>query len=105
MQRASDFSLKTFVPLKSEHRDAGAVDALDLHGGAFGLDGIAGLGGTSQKAEDIAAYSVEVLVGQVELEALVYVGYGDTAVDGVEVVADLLDGGLVFVELVLDLTD
>src|SRR5829696_5840666 len=83
-----------FVTLEGEHGDAGAVDALDLHGGAVGLDGVASLGGASEGAEDVAAYGIE---------ALVHVDYGDAAVDGVEVVADLLDGRLAFVELVLDL--
>src|SRR5215211_6003800 len=44
-------------------------------------------------------------MGQVELETLVHVGYGDAAVDSVEVVTDLLDGWLVLVEFVLDLPD
>ena len=35
------------VTLKGEHRHAGAVNALDLHGNAVGLDGIAGLGSRS----------------------------------------------------------
>src|SRR5829696_5618389 len=98
-------SLGVFVPLEGEHGDAGAVDALYLHGGAVGLDGVAGLGGASEGAEDVAAYGVEVLVGKVELETLVHVDYGDASVDGVEVVTDLLDGRLALVELVLDLTD
>src|SRR5215218_9233115 len=101
----ANFPSGRFVSLEGEHRDAGAVDALYLHGDTVGLDGVAGLGGTSQGAEDVAAYGVEVLVGQVELETLVHVGYRDAAVDGVEAVADLLDCGLAFVELVLDLTD
>src|SRR5215211_5083090 len=99
----ANFPSGRFVSLEGEHRDAGAVDALYLHGDTVGLDGVAGLGGTSQGAEDIAAYGVEVLVGQVELETLVHVDYGDAAVDGVEVVTDLLDGRLALVEFVLDL--
>src|SRR5215212_2727647 len=94
-----------FVTLEGEHGDAGAVDALDLHGGAVGLDGVASLGGASEGAEDVAAYGIEVLVRQVEFEALVHVDYGDAAVDGVEGVADLLDGRLDLVEIVLDLLD
>src|SRR5919107_2606741 len=101
----ANFPSGRFVSLEGEHRDAGAVDALYLHGDTVGLDGVAGLGGTSQGAEDVAAYGVEVLVGQVELETLVHVDYRDAAVDGVEVVTDLLDDGLALVELVLDLTD
>src|SRR5215211_8979160 len=101
----ANFPSGRFVSLEGEHRDAGAVDALYLHGDTVGLDGVAGLGGTSQGAEDIAAYGVEVLVGQVELETLVHVDYGDAAVEGVEVVTDLLDGWLVLVEFVLDLPD
>src|SRR5215204_3714522 len=98
-------SLGVLGPLEGEHGDAGAVDALYLHGGAVGLDGVTGLRRASQGAEDIAAYGVEVLVGQVQLEALVHVGYRDAAVNCVEVVTDLLDGRLALVELVLDLTD
>src|SRR5829696_996732 len=103
IRRASDFPLGILVALQGQHRDAGTVDALDLHGGAFGLYGVAGFGRASEGAEDVTADGVEVLVGQVEIEAIVYVGYGDAAVDGVEVVADLLDGRLPLVELVLDL--
>src|SRR5829696_1211590 len=98
-------SLGVLVPLEGEHGDTGAVDALYLHGGAVGPAGLAGLGGASEGAEDVAAYGVEVLVGEVELETLVHVDYGDASVDGVEVVTDLLDDGLALVELVLDLTD
>src|SRR5215208_6809320 len=101
----ANFPSGRFVSLEGEHRDAGAVDALYLHGDTVGLDGVAGLGGTSQGAEDVAAYGVEVLVGQVELETLVHVDYGDAAVDGIEVVTDLLDGWLALVELILDLLD
>src|SRR5215213_8687549 len=99
----ANFPSGRFVSLEGEHRDAGAVDALYLHGDTVGLDGVAGLGGTSQGAEDVAAYGVEVLMGQVEFEALVHVDYGDAAVDGVEVVTDLLDDRFALVELVLDL--
>src|SRR5215204_2962354 len=105
LKRGSTLSLGIFAPLEGEHRDAWAVDALDLYGGAVRLDGIAGFRGPSEEAEYIAADRVEVLVGKVEVETLVHVGYGDAAVHGVEVVADLLDGRLAFVELVLDLTD
>src|ERR671918_11486 len=101
----ANFPSGRFVSLEGEHRDAGAVDALYLHGDTVGLDGVAGLGGTSQGAEDVAAYGVEVLVGQVDLETLVHVDYGDAAVDGIEVVTDLLDGWLALVELILDLPD
>src|SRR5215217_428114 len=87
----ANFPSGRFVSLEGEHRDAGAVDALYLHGDTVGLDGVAGLGGTSQGAEYVAAYGVEVLVGQVDLETLVHVDYGDAAVDGIEVVTDLLD--------------
>src|SRR5215208_3267865 len=90
----ANFPSGRFVSLEGEHRDAGAVDALYLHGDTVGLDGVAGLGGTSQGAEYVAAYGVEVLVGQVDLETLVHVDYGDAAVDGIEVVTDLLDGWL-----------
>src|ERR687889_741159 len=93
----ANFPSGRFVSLEGEHRDAGAVDALYLHGDTVGLDGVAGLGGTSQGAEDVAAYGVEVLVGHVD--------YGDAAVDGIEVVTDLLDGWLALVELILDLPD
>src|SRR5829696_906948 len=103
IRRASDFPLGILVALQGQHRDAGAVDAFYLHGGAFCLYGVAGLGGASEGAEDVATYGVEILVGQVEFETVVYVGYGDAAGDGEEVVADLLDGGLALVELVLDL--
>src|SRR5215207_2141155 len=101
----SDFPSGSVVALEGEHGDAGTVDALYLHGGAVGFDGVAGLGGASQRAEDVAAYGVEVLVGQIELETLVHVDYWDAAVDGVEVLTDLLDSGLALVELVLDLPD
>src|SRR5829696_5475646 len=93
------------VALEREHRDAGAVHALDLQGDAVGLDRIAGLGRAAEGAQDVAAYGVEVLVGEVYLEAVVHVRYGDAPIHGVEVVADALDGGLVLVELVLDLPD
>src|SRR5829696_10266104 len=92
------------VALEGEHRDAGAVHAFDLHGDAVGLDGITGLGGPSEGAQDVAAYGVEVFVGEVEFEAVVHVRDGDAAVHGEEVGAYLLDGGFVFVELVLYLT-
>src|SRR5215213_6326182 len=101
----ANFPSGRFVSLEGEHRDAGAVDALYLHGDTVGLDGVAGLGGTSQGAEYVAAYGVEVLVGQVDLETLVHVDYGDAAVDGIEVVTDLLDGWLALVELILDLLE
>jgi hypothetical protein len=49
--------------------------------------------------------SVEVLVGEVEIEALVHLGDRDAAVYRVNVLAQRFDGCLVLVELVLNLPD
>src|SRR5215212_1775211 len=103
--RRKPLALGLRLSAQGEHRDAGAVHALDVEGGTFGLDGVAELRGASQRPEDVAADGVEVLVRQVEVEILVHLDDGDAAVDGVDAVPDLLNRRLPLVELVLDLPD